>query len=209
LKITGCSDIDVLIKPGSATLFYGEAGVGKTNLLLTIAANICSPPSRCLYISTEDILFYEIVARNAERYEEVLFTHIRELDELLNLAILSIQFVRLKALFIDSINAPYRLIAYREDSITRYGLLLASIMSKVVRDKMFFFASAQVRARYHEDEEEIVASGMPILEFWFNNIFRVSIDEKGRFVELKKPTQAQSLKKYFTITSRGVVWIDH
>jgi len=207
LKITGCAEIDAVIKPGTSTLFYGEAGVGKTRLLLTIAGNVCSLPSvKCLYISTEETLFYEIVARNVERYDRVLFAHITDFHELLDYAATFPQFVELNAIFVDSINAPYRLVSFSENSITSFGLLLALLNNIVVRRKAFLFASAQVRAGFHEDEEEVTASGMPILEFWFDNIFRVGEDEKGRFVEARKPVK--NLKKYFVITAGGVEWVD-
>ena len=205
LRITGCRELDDLIKPGTTTLFYGEAGIGKTNLLLTIADNICPVLGNCLYIGTEDTLYYERIARKPERYENVLFTHVWDFDELLKYVLTIVYFSPFKALFIDSINALYRLVAYREDSITRYGLMLGLLTRKTINENIYLFASAQVRMGYREEEEEVVASGMPILEFWFNNIFKMSEDENGRFVESVKPVEG--VKKYFIITSEGIEWI--
>jgi DNA repair protein RadB len=204
LVISGCRDIDGIIKPGTTTLFYGEAGIGKTNLLLTIAGNMCRE-GRCIYIGTEDLLYYEVIARNPEKYENVLFMDIRDFDELLRLVLTTIYFLDYHALFIDSINALYRAVAYREDSLTKYGLLLALLVKKTVDKGTYLFASAQVRIGLREDEEEFVASGMPILEFWFNNIFKMAMDENGRYVEPVKP--GLGFRKYYIITDEGVEWI--
>ncbi len=205
MRISGCRELDELIKPGTTTLFYGEAGIGKTNLLLTIAGNICPVIGRCIYIGTEDTLFYERVARQPDRFENVFFTHIWDFNELLKYILTVIYFTPYNALFIDSINALYRLVAYREDSLTKYGLMLG-VLTKKTRDlKGYLFASAQVRIGYREYEEEVVASGMPILEYWFNNIFKMSEDENGRFVESVKPVEG--VKKYYVITGEGIEWI--
>ena len=80
---------------------------------------------------------------------------------------------------------------------------MLGVLTKKTRDlKGYLFASAQVRIGYREYEEEVVASGMPILEYWFNNIFKMSEDENGRFVE-----SVEGVKKYYIITGEGIEWI--
>lgn len=204
--ISGCREIDELVKPGTTTLFYGEAGIGKTNLLLTIASNLCPVIGRCIYIGTEDTLFYERIARRTDKFEKVLFTHIWSFEDFFNYVLSIIPFIPYNVLFIDSINALFRTIVYREDSITKYGLVLGILVKKTMDLNAYLFASAQVRIGYREYEDEIVASGMPILEYWFNNIFRMSEDEKGRFIESIKPVEGR--KKYYIITSEGIEWIN-
>lgn len=56
---TGCRSIDDLlgggIEAGSVTLFYGEAGTGKTNICLQTAANSISTGKKVAYIDTEGL----------------------------------------------------------------------------------------------------------------------------------------------------------
>lgn len=55
----GCSQIDRLlgggIEEGSVTLFYGEAGTGKTNVCLQLARNITVQGKKVAYIDTEGL----------------------------------------------------------------------------------------------------------------------------------------------------------
>ena len=55
----GCGQLDRLlgggIEAGSVTLFYGEAGAGKTNVCLQIARNIASTGRKVAYIDTEGL----------------------------------------------------------------------------------------------------------------------------------------------------------
>lgn len=55
----GCPKFDRLlgggIETGSVTLFYGEAGAGKTNVCLQIARNVASSGKRVAYIDTEGL----------------------------------------------------------------------------------------------------------------------------------------------------------
>lgn len=55
----GCSQIDRLlgggIEEGSVTLFYGEAGTGKTNVCLQLARNVTAQGERVAYIDTEGL----------------------------------------------------------------------------------------------------------------------------------------------------------
>lgn len=55
----GCSQIDRLlgggIEEGSVTLFYGEAGTGKTNVCLQLARNLTVQGKKVAYIDTEGL----------------------------------------------------------------------------------------------------------------------------------------------------------
>lgn len=56
---TGCSSLDNLLggglETGSVTLFYGEAGTGKTNICLQTAYNIVKAGMKVAYIDTEGL----------------------------------------------------------------------------------------------------------------------------------------------------------
>ncbi len=206
--ITGNFALDRYIgDPPWMTLFYGIAGSGKTSMLLHIAKNICMR-NRCIYVSTEETLHYERVAREPDRYTNVFFTEYYDFDELLDFIVTKYYYLPVKTIFVDSINALYREIAYRENSIQKLGLLLGVLKKKITDEGGYVFASAQVRAGYEEDEEELLASGMSILEYWFNTIIKLSYGDTHRYAEIVKPSNGRGTRVFFEITDRGVIWID-
>ncbi|MEM1675123.1 MAG: AAA family ATPase [Desulfurococcaceae archaeon] len=204
MKFTGSGVIDRIIVNGLTNLFYGEAGVGKTNLLLTIARNLCKEVYPCIYVNTEDILYYDIVSRNLDEFSNVFFVDIMDYDEFYKYVLEKLMYIPYKVLFIDSVNALFRLVVYKESSIINYGLLLGLIVKKNIDTNSYLFASAQVRSAIDESVE-YTASGMSILEYWFANIFKIDRDENGRFIECVKPFSG--VRVYFEITSDGIVWI--
>lgn len=204
MKFTGSGVIDRIIVNGLTNLFYGEAGVGKTNLLLTIARNLCKEVYPCIYVNTEDLLYYDIVSRNLDEFSNVFFVDIMDYDEFYKYVLEKLMYIPYKVLFIDSVNALFRLVVYKESSIINYGLLLGLIVKKNIDTNSYLFASAQVRSAIDESVE-YTASGMSILEYWFANIFKIDRDENGRFIECVKPFSG--VRVYFEITSDGIVWI--
>ncbi len=206
-RITGNPLIDSIIRKASSLLVFGSAGSGKTTLLLTIASNICRGFRTCLYISTEETLHYERVARKPDRYSNVLFTEIYDYDELEDLILYKLGLMSINTVFIDSINSLYRLIAYDEGSITRYGLLLAMLWLNSVGRNGLLYASAQVRMGFEEDEEEVVASGMNILNYWFDIVMYLGWINNRRAARIEKPREYSDKVFFFDITDKGVEWI--
>lgn len=55
----GCKPLDDMlgggIEVGAVTLFYGEAGCGKTNICLQLARNVCREGKKVAYIDTEGL----------------------------------------------------------------------------------------------------------------------------------------------------------
>lgn len=205
MKFTGSRIIDEIISKYPTSLFYGEAGAGKTNLLLTIARNMCREIYPCIFINTEEILYYDIVSRKPIEYSNVFFTNIWDYKEFRNYVVEKLIYIPYRALFIDSVNALYRIVAHLELSLIDYSLLLGLITMKTIEEKAYLFASAQVRSVTSESDE-YTASGMSILDYWFGNIFKTSRDDNGRYVECVKPISG--VKVYFEITSDGIVWFN-
>ncbi len=203
--ITGCRRLDREIKNSPMTLVYGPAASGKTTLLLTIISNICRIRP-CLYVSTEGSLYHERIASSKSDYGNTWFTEVYSLDELLDTAATTLQALPVEQVFIDTINALYRLVAYEERSLERLGLTLALLRWKTLKGARVY-CSAQVRAGYEDSDEEVTASGMNVLDYWFDMVLRLGRDEGGRFIEIVKPGN-RGERYYYIITSRGVEWLD-
>lgn len=206
--ITGVNVIDdVVSEAGRTILLYGGAGVGKTTLLLEFAKKVCKSLGPCLYLSTEETLHYERVARWSEEYEDTFFTEIYDFDEMINFILKEYYFLPFKILFIDSVNGLFRIVSSRDDALPLFGLMLAVIRKKAYDSNGFVFASAQVRAGFEYDAEEIVASGMSILDYWFDIIIYLGLDDGKRYIEFIKPVNVKGFRLYFMITDEGVEWI--
>jgi len=199
---TGNREIDSLIDGAHAVLFYGIAGSGKTSMLMTIAGNHCRG-LRCLYISTEETLHYERVVVDEEKYSDVLFTEVYDFDKLLDLATF-IYLNNFNTVFVDSLNALFRLQPLREGSLSRFAYIVASLRKHAEEVGGKLFASAQVRGG---DGEEIV--GKPVLEYYFDVVVNLGMSGGGkRYARVIKPESDEySEVFYFTIGERGVEWI--
>lgn len=201
----GYSALDELLESSSAVLFYGVAGAGKTALLLTIASNLCWKYP-CVYVTTEETVHYERVARNPSKYELALFTEAYDLDTLVNVA-QAVALLKPRYIFVDSLNAPFRLEALKENALAKYGFVISLFLSLVETARGKLFASAQVRMGESGDLE---ISGYKVLDFYFDTILEVSIEEHGvRSIKpLKSPIPPRFEKLLFRITDEGVTWID-
>ena len=211
-SITGWDVLDKIIgSPPRAILFYGEAGIGKTNMLLWIAKRVCRGARPCIYISTEGSLYQGIVARRPEDYEHVLFGETRDLYGLLETIIRGVYPVDSCAVFVDSINAPFRGASGYEESIPLFGLILALLRRKTDEGRAYLFASAQVRGltelEPRGEGEEVVASGMSILEYWFDVIVFLGVEEGLRYARIVKPEGLEA-EAYFVIEDGGVEWLE-
>lgn len=199
---TGHQTIDSLIESSSTTLFYGVAGSGKTTMLMTIAGNYCRNRV-CLYVSTEETLHYERVARDPERYRGVLFTEIYDFGRLVDLATF-IYLHGFEAVFIDSLNSLFRLEPLGENSLSRLAYIVASLRKTVENNSGKLFASAQVRAGEGEDKPV----GEPVLDYYFDVVVSLSIGGDGRYARIVKPPEADEGRVFpFRITESGVEWM--
>jgi len=204
--LTGNPALDEIIEDSRSVLFQGVAGAGKTTLLLTIASNLCSK-NLCVYISTEETVHYERVARSPNKFERALFTEAYDLDTLLRIS-LTLPFIKPKYIFVDSINAPYRVEARRESTQAKQALIISILLSTIERENGKLFASAQVRA---EESGDVVASGLSLLEYYFDLILEVLIEKpQVRSIRIYKSSKPHKIGKlYFLIREHGVEWIEY
>ncbi|MEM1635261.1 MAG: AAA family ATPase [Thermosphaera sp.] len=191
-----------IVEKSDMSLFYGVAGAGKTTLLLTMARYFCKQKGPCLYVSTEETLHYEIVSRFAEEYQETLFTEIYDLDKLVELSFF-LGLLNFKIVFIDSINSLYRVVAYQEAALPKFSFLMGLMKYLAHKGVLKVLASAQVRA----GDEDIEASGMSLLDYYFDIIFQVGLEEGKRFLKLVKPMHKKPVVGYFEISDKGVEWV--
>ncbi|MEM2013939.1 MAG: AAA family ATPase [Desulfurococcaceae archaeon] len=205
LRYSGNELLDELIESSSSVLFYGVAGAGKTSLLLTIAGNLCSAYS-CVYITTEETTHYEHIARNPDRYKHALFTEAYDLSTLVKVTY-AVFILRPRYIFVDSLNAPFRLEALKENALAKYGFATSLLLSTAEASGGKLFASAQVRAGETGDLE---ITGFKLLDFYFDAILGVFIESAGiRFIKPLKTLFATKFEKlYFRITDEGVKWLD-
>ncbi len=151
-------------------------------------------------------MYQERIARLEGLSSSVYFLDIYSFDDLLDFTVSSLYYLPVDYLFIDSVNSLYRVNAYEESSIEKFGLILGFLRLKSVGGSIIY-ASAQVRAGYEGVDEEVTASGMNIMDYWFDTVFRLGRDEKGRFIEPVKPVVSGD-RWYFEIVDRGVDWLD-
>ena len=60
------------LEGGAITLFYGEAGSGKTNICLQVASNVALTGKKVVYIDTEGVSLERLQQIAGENYEEVM-----------------------------------------------------------------------------------------------------------------------------------------
>ena len=208
IKYTGYEIIDKMLKDNNSLLVYGEAATGKTSLLLHIVKTISINGLNALFISTEGSLYQARVSLEPENYSNVLFTEIYSLDELLEYILLYVPLLhKLRYIVIDSINALYRLSSWEEGSIEKFGLINALLKKLVNKRNGLLFASAQVRAV--DDSSEVIASGMSILEYWFDIIIQLRRENGRRVLKIIKPRGYERELIEFKITSKGIEWIEY
>ncbi len=206
IGLTGCKILDrVLDKKPLTILVYGPAGSGKTSLLLHVSKRLSLSGERVLFISTEGRLYQARIALQPRSYVNALFTEVDSFNKQLELVLTTIPFIEYKYIVFDTINSLYRLEAYREGAIEKLGLLLGILRRVVEKNNGVLLASAQVRAV--EDDREFIASGMTILEYWFDIIACLSRDNGKRVLTIVKPSDYKNISVEFTITDKGIIWI--
>lgn len=187
-------------------MFYGPAGAGKTTILLSIAGNTCRQYT-CIYVSTEETLHYERVARDPDRFGNVLFIEVFDMDNLLKTSYF-IYLMKPRYVFIDSINSIYRVEVFNEITVTKQTYITSLLLEAINLSNGKLFASAQVRSG---ERGEIEASGFKILDYYFDTIIGILIHSEGyRYLKIEKtPIQISGLRELlFKITENGVEWLD-
>lgn len=179
-------------------LLYGEAGTGKTVLMLEALRR---SKGRSIYVGTEGSAAYQPRVETLEGLDHVLFVEVGSLEEQtrLILSLASLGPHTLSMLVVDSVNSLYRL----EEDIQRAGMMLGLQMA-VLRRLSSFGVVTLTTGQVHGEGDE--ASGTWLIEFWAPLIIRLKKAGAGRVAEVVKPEE-HMFKAGFTITGWGVEWI--
>ncbi len=197
--IWGHRELDELVeKCGGPVLIYGEAGTGKTTLILEALRNA---KGRAVYVGTEGPAAYQPRVETLGNLGHALFVDVDSLEEqtklLLTLARLGPRILNM--LVVDSINSLYRL----EGDIQRAGLMLGLQMA-VLRQLSVKGVTTLITGQVHGEGDE--ASGMWLIGFWSPLIIRLERAGRERVLEVVKPSHYR-FKARFVITGWGVEWV--
>ena len=126
----GCNSFDTLlgggIECGSVTLFYGEAGTGKTNICLQTAYNVVKSGKKVAYLDTEGLSTDRMrqVFRDDELLRNLLVFHVHSFEEqsdrIAKAARLCEANDRVGLIIVDSLTMFYRL--HSDDNSARIEL---------------------------------------------------------------------------------------
>ncbi len=192
---------------GRVSLTYGEAGVGKTNIVLWLLSSMSTATDRkVLYASTEGPLYSAIL--NRYRFSEnALFVDVYDSNSLLQLILNVYENLRndLKAIAIDTVNNFYRAEVNYDPSASRVlNTILALLSDMSVNNGITCLLVAQVSGFY----DEIKMSGFHILKYWCDNVIKLErFKENVRKLFIEFPREINLEMKY-VISSNGVEWLE-
>ncbi len=197
---------EILLKRASKIVFYGEAGVGKTNVILSIfkcSIQNADPTLSFIYISTEGSIVLSRVIELGLNKKNLLFARVLDQSHIIDvlLQILhNVIDVKPIIIAIDSINHYYRIEALNE-GIKKF-LEILILLDSLNNHGVYVLSSAQVHI---EDGEEVI-SGIEIINLWADFIIEIKKDSRStRILKFIKPDIAKRFR--FVITDRGVAWI--
>lgn len=126
----GCNSFDRLlgggIECGSVTLFYGEAGTGKTNICLQTAYNVVKSGKKVAYLDTEGLSMERLsqVFRDDELARNLLVFHIHSFEEQSDRISKAVRLCqandKIGLIIVDSLTVFYRL--HADDNSSRMEL---------------------------------------------------------------------------------------
>jgi len=131
---TGCAALDELlgggVESGCLTLFYGEAGSGKTNVCLQAARNVAREGKRVIYVDTEGVSLERLRQMCGEDFEDVvsriLFSEPysnEEQEKLIGQAVRMVdEATDVGLIVVDSATMHYRLTLRDDDPVDRRSL---------------------------------------------------------------------------------------
>jgi len=181
---------ELLLKKNSVILIYGEAGTGKTNLVLHLLTRIRNEKCKGIYVSTEGKTYQALIDK--ERFNHILFVEVYSMEQLNKLFLELIPYVigkDVRVVVIDTINSLYRLQEDLEYAVIALNMQLA-MLHKLSRMGCTAIITGQVRGQLEESHittASIDVSGALYLRFWSDVIIRLERMGVRRMLIVEKP----------------------
>lgn len=210
---TACTPLDELlgggVEPGTLTLIYGEAGTGKTNFCLQLAARcVVEGRGKVAFVDTEGVSLERLrqIARPDEErvVRDILFFQPQSLEEQ-ERAVQSLAKIATPALVIvDSINMHYRL--GLADGAAQAGRSLTNMMGELLRLCRAHDLPIVVTAQVYSGDEGVRAFGGRIMEHLVKAIVRLERVGPGarRATLVKHRSLAEGRQAEFYLTQSGL-----
>lgn len=215
----GCAALDEIldggIDAGCVTLFYGEAGTGKTTLCLLIARDIARQGKKVVYIDTEGVSIERLAQVTGKDFEEVakniLISSVGSFDEQERMVDKAIKLaegnVDVGAIIVDSISMHYRLTSREEERGERKSLAGQSTkLNNVARAKSI---PVLITSQVYTDIETGAYEALGGHALHHNAKVILRIDKIGgpgkrRAVLMKHRHMAEGASADFSLTPQGI-----
>ena len=218
LKIE-CSAIDDLlgggIESGAVTEFFGEGGVGKTNICLQLARNCVLGGKKPIFIDTEGVSFErleQICGKNYSKINsEILFFSpfsIFEQDEMVQQAVKLVESkTKIGIIILDSGTLFYRIAIGSDDEKSYRQNLSKQIVLLLATARKFDLPIVITNQVYQDiDNDRIAPIGGHILYHNAKAIIQLDkvVDNVRRATIVKHRSLAEGLHCEFQLTDKGI-----
>ncbi len=202
--ITGNKELDrILYLIKGPLLVYGEAGSGKTNFALYVAALNSALSRKILYINTEGWGIKARVVKLSKYWDmsRIKFIDINTFRQQTIFILRSLPKIiyEFDMIIVDTINSLYRIEEDFDAATKALSTQMATLYTLSLKHYKNIIILGQVKAK---DEGEEV-SGSTYIRFWSTVIARLE-KETPRKMVLEKPVEKEF---FFEITERGIKWI--
>jgi DNA repair protein RadB len=215
----GCQGIDSMleggVESGCVTLFYGEAGTGKSTLCMLLAASVARLGRKVIYIDTEGISMERLLQVAGPEFEAVakniLFTAVHSFDDQERMVDKAVKLaegnIDIGMIVVDSISIYYRLTSREEERSERKSLANQSTkLTRVAREKNI---PVLVTSQVYTDIETGTFEALGGHALHHNAKIILRIDKVGqgrrRLVLMKHRNIPEGLTVDFKLTNEGIV----
>ncbi|MDD1767511.1 MAG: DNA repair and recombination protein RadB [Methanomassiliicoccales archaeon] len=213
-----CASLDVLlgggVEPGCITLFYGEAGTGKTNLCLVLSRNVARQGRKVVYVDTEGVSLERLSqisgADSESVVKNILFSEVHSFDEQEKMVDRAIKLAEgnpeVGMIVVDSMTMYYRLTSREEERSERKSIANQTVKLLSVARKMAIPILVTSQVYTDIDKGTFEALGGHALHHNAKTLLRVEKISPGkrRLVLMKHRHIAEGKIADFNLTSDGI-----
>lgn len=213
-----CASLDALlcggVEPGCITLFYGEAGTGKTNLCLVLSRNVARQGRKVVYVDTEGVSLERLSqisgADSESVVKNILFSEVHSFDEQEKMVDRAIKLAEgnpeVGMIVVDSMTMYYRLTSREEERSERKSIANQTVKLLSVARKMAIPILVTSQVYTDIDKGTFEALGGHALHHNAKTLLRVEKISPGkrRLVLMKHRHIAEGKIADFNLTSDGI-----